>query len=202
MKKTLFIALGLAIAGLSTTAMSSPEAPTLIETAAFLVTGKKAEEFKQIEGDVLERNVPSLELFTKNLPTSIKFNVNPEDFSNIYEYVGRYTNDIDCGIMHIFRIDKIEKKSGRFLYGRLYKLNKLNGDVVRNIEYISGRRFISEKMIGSNSYCDLEAVGDKLACKELKSDVKFYVEEDSSDLRAKAWEYLFSNHCQTSKQPF
>ena len=192
MKKLVVVA-GIALVGLSTPAMSSPEKPTFLETAAFLITGERGEAYQLSEdGFNLVKNLP----YTDNKQVII---------SNMSDQTNK------CRVGHAIIEGKYSNNRSDFKVKEitLYDYHKLDGKRLVTSEYSEGlaRHIPVEIMTGNKSVCKLFIENEKYWCEYPKDDMKFFLSSSENndvlaERRQNAWKYLFSNFCEASKQPF
>lgn len=203
--KKLIVAAGLALAGLSTPAMSSPEKPTLLETAAFLITGSRAEDFIEVAAGVLGR------------PWQIRLEGGYENYfagimsgypSGSFEYISvtQYGDkDGSCAIGHIITSGKAQGYFKNAINVKLYHFKALDGKISR--EYVfnnSGQPIgIKETLPGKNAVCKVNIVSGEFEEDQCDDNFSFVANDKLlSDSRDRAWRYLFKTYCSPLERPF
>jgi len=183
--KKLIVAAGLALAGLSTPAMSSSEKPNLLETATYLITNARASDFEKITPNTLIRK------------TILG-----------YEYVSvLLEKDGQCVVGTGLSDEKLSPQTtpSTIKSRKLYFFHKLNGQYKTGTDIFGGAPRYVEDLEGANSFCTVED-GKSMQDLQCEDSITFsaftQLQKINQDSRERAWKYLFENFCDPSDQPF
>jgi hypothetical protein len=160
---------------------ASPQKPTFLETAVFLLSGDRADKFERIADRTLFRKLPGTESY--------------------YEYYFALRQDEkNCRVLHLTSSDRNHETNND---------NAVNRRTVYSFHMLNGERHVSPILPITANYEEVME-GEKATCRvhhnkqqRCKDNISNIV-SDAQELeqRARAWRYLFGNFCPTSAQLF